>query len=49
MLLGSDAGKKTFVEELLKKWVAKLECLTMIAATQPQAAFAAFIKSVQFQ
>ena len=48
-VIESDSGRKTFVEELMKKWIAKLECLTMIAATQPQAAFAAFTKSLQFQ
>ena len=41
-VIGSESGKKSFVEKLMKKWVAKLECLTMIASTQPQSAFAAF-------
>ena len=45
-VIGSDTGKKTFIEELMKKWIDKLECLTMIAATQPQAAFAAFTRSM---
>ena len=41
-IIESESAKKSFVEELMKKRVAKLECLTMIASTQPQTAFAAF-------
>ena len=48
-VIGSYSGKKAFVEDLVKKWISELECLTKIAASQPQAAFSAFTKSVQFQ
>ena len=48
-IIGSYPGRRGFVEDLVKKWISELECLTTIASSQPQAAFAAFTKSLQFQ
>ena len=48
-VIGSMSGKRLFVENQIKKWVSQLECLTKIALSQPQAAFAAFTKSLQFR
>ena len=48
-VIGDKPGKSAFVSDLTKKWVSKLKCLTMIATTQPQAAYAALTKSLQHE
>ena len=48
-VIGNEAGRNAYVEELVKQWKSDLECLSMIAGTEPQAAFSAFTKSLQFQ
>ena len=48
-IIGCQSGKQLFVEDKVKGWVSELDCLTMIAGSQPQAAFAAFTKSMQAQ
>lgn len=48
-VIGNTLGKVAIVETLIKQWISELECLTMIALTQPQAAFAAFTKYLQFR
>ncbi len=44
-----QTDKKLFVADKIGEWISQMECLSEIAATQPQAAFAAFTKSSQFQ
>ena len=39
-VIGNTVGRIAIVETLIKQWVSELECLTMTASTQPQAAFA---------
>ena len=48
-VIGSRSGKLSFIEERVKKWSKQVETLSQIAESQPQAAFAAFTKSLQFQ
>ena len=48
-VIGNTVGRIAIVETLIKQWISELECLTMIASTQPQALFAAFTKSLQFR
>ena len=48
-IVGNETDKKSFVVDKIDEWISQVECLTEIAATQPQAAFAAFTKSLQFQ
>ncbi len=45
-VIGSDLGKKRFLEDQTKKWFSELECLSRFASSQPQAALAAFTKSI---
>ena len=46
-VVGCSDGRRKFVDDQIKNWIADLNCLTMIASSQPQAAFAAFTKSLQ--
>ena len=48
-IVGSYPGRRGFGKDLVKKWISELECLTIITSFQPQAAFTAFTKSLQFQ
>ena len=48
-VIGNTVGRIAIVETLIKQWVSELECLTMIPSMHPQAAFAAFTKSLQFR
>ena len=47
--IGDDLSRKDFVKEVVDGWVSELDRLTKIAEVQPQAAFAAFTKSLQFK
>ena len=42
-------GKEAYVENMVKRWKSDVECLSMIANVEPQAAFSALTKSVQGQ
>ena len=46
-VIGCDEGKLKFVDDQVLNWISELNCLTMIASLQPQAAFAAYTKSLQ--
>ena len=47
--IGDDLSRKDSVKEVVDGWVSELDRLTTIAEVQPQAAFAAFTKSLQFK
>ena len=48
-VIGDEAGRLNYIQELVKAWKSNLESLALIAETQPQAAFSALTKSMQFQ
>ncbi len=46
-VVGDISGKESFVSDKVEEWSGLLHNLSSIAATQPQAAFAALTKSLQ--
>ena len=46
---GDEAGKLNHIRELVRGWKSSLESLASIAESEPQAAFSALTKSIQFQ
>ena len=47
--IGSKLGKDDYVRTKVQKWKDDVESLSMIAVSQPQAAYAALTKSLQFE
>lgn len=47
--IGLDEGKEEFLGRRMTKWVECVKKFAMAGETQPQSAYAAFTKSVQFQ
>ena len=45
--IGDITGQATFVQDKVCHWIADVKCLSKIAEKQPQAAFAALVKSLQ--
>ena len=48
-VIGDEAGRLSYVRELVNVWKSNLESLATIAETEPQVAFSALTKSMQFQ
>ena len=48
-VIGDEAGRLSYIRELVKAWKSNLESLALFAETEPQAAFSALTKSMQFQ
>ena len=42
-IIGHEAYKETYVEQLFEDWEQQLEVLSKIAEIEPQAAYAAFV------
>ena len=47
--IGGKLGRDEFVRNKIQRWVNDVHCLSDIAITQPQAAYAAMTKSLQFE
>ena len=45
--VGSDGGKAQYIQELIQTWVEQLDTLSIIARSEPQAAYAAFVSGFQ--
>ena len=45
--IGDITGQAIFVQDKVCHWIADVKCLSKIAEKQPQAAFAALVKSLQ--
>ena len=45
--IGSDAYRRSYVEEKVMRWVAEIECLSVIAKVQPHAAHALLIHGLR--
>ena len=48
-VVGDEDGRAGFVSYLVEKWVNKLDILTTIANQQPKVAYAAVVKSLQWE
>ena len=48
-VLGDDSARESFVLDRVRQWVSDVKNLSRLAVPQPQAAFAAFTKSLQHE
>ena len=46
---GDTVGQATFIQDKVCHWIVDVKCLSKIAEKQPQAAFAALVKSLQWE
>lgn len=49
LLYGDKLGRGAYVRGKIQKWIMDVQCLSKIAATQPQASYAALTEFLQYE